>query len=76
MSEAFVLVNCVLGKEEQVLKEIRAIKEVDYSHIVYGAYDLILHLKVNELSLFRDVVTNKIRKSNNVTSVLILTTTD
>ena len=76
MTEAFVLVNCVLGGEHEVLKKIREIKEVDSSHIVYGAYDLILHLKIDDVNIFRDIVTNKIRKSDGVTSILILTTTD
>jgi len=67
-AEAFVLINTQIGSEEEVLKTLREIKEVEEAHIVYGVYDIIAKVKAEDLNKLREIITWKIRKIKKVMS--------
>ena len=46
---AFVILVVEVGKEYEVLNQIREIKDVTDARIVYGEYDLIVRLEVNSM---------------------------
>lgn len=72
MSYAYVLINCDLGSEENVLSELKSIKKVKESHGVFGAYDIVVKVEAPSDHIIKDVVTTKIRSIDRVRSTLTL----
>ena len=60
-TQAYILIHCNLGKENDVLEELRKISEVSESYVVMGSYDLVALVEVAETKELRPLVTNKIR---------------
>ena len=56
MSLAFVLVNTELGREKEVLGRLTAIPSVRYAYEVYGVYDIILKLEVDDRKALQQAV--------------------
>ncbi|MBP0134495.1 MAG: Lrp/AsnC ligand binding domain-containing protein [Nitrosarchaeum sp.] len=72
MPTAYVLINCDLGKEEEIienLKHVDAIKEV---HGTFGAYDIIVKAEHAEKEKLREVIIWSIRKIEHIRSTLTL----
>jgi len=76
MPVAFVLINSELGKEEELLKELRSMENVKEAHFVYGVYDVIVKVEAESLEKLKDLVTFKIRRLSNVRSTLTMTVTE
>ena len=73
MPIAFVLINSELGKEEQILKELRAIENIKEAHFVYGVYDIIVKVEAESMEKLKEIVTFKIRRLSDVRSTLTMT---
>ncbi len=73
MPLAFILINSELGKEEDVLKELRSIENVKEVHFVYGVYDIIAKVEAESMEKLKEIVTFKIRRLNDVRSTLTMT---
>jgi len=72
MAEAYILINCEIGSEEQVitaLKNIDGIKEV---HGTFGAYDILAKIESAQVEDLRETITWKIRKKDKIRSTLTL----
>ena len=76
MPVAFVLINSELGKEEELLKELRGIENVKEAHFVYGVYDVIVKVEAESLEKLKDLATFKSRRLSNVRSTLTMTVTE
>jgi DNA-binding Lrp family transcriptional regulator len=76
MTEAYVLVNCSLGKEEHILDHLRDIHSISLANGVFGAYDIIAKIETNNPEDLKDILTNKIRKLEFVRSTLVLMVID
>jgi DNA-binding Lrp family transcriptional regulator len=76
MPIAFVLINSELGKEEELLKELRSIENVKEAHFVYGVYDVIVKVEAESMEKLKDLITFKIRRLSNVRSTLTMTVTE
>jgi len=74
MTTAYVLINCDLGFDTEIIDEIKQLEEVKEVHGVFGAYDIIVKLESDNVDNLRDVITWKIRKLNRVRSTLTLMT--
>ena len=72
MSKAFVLINCELGSESQVISDLKTIDCVKNVHGVFGAYDILITLECDLLEELRQVIMWKIRKIGNVCSTITL----
>ena len=72
MSKAFVLINCELGSEEQVILDLKTVDCVKKVHGVFGAYDILANLECNRLEELRQTIISEIRKINNVRSTKTL----
>ena len=72
MSYAFVLINCDLGSEENVLSELKSIKKVKETYGVFGAYDIVARVEAPTDVMIKDVVKSKIRSIDRVRSTLTL----
>ena len=72
METAYVLINCDLGYEEQVIEELKHISDVKEVHGTYGAYDIIAKVESDETTALRETLTWKIRRIDKVRSTLTL----
>ncbi len=72
METAYVLINCDMGYEEQVIEELKQISDVKEVHGTYGAYDIIAKVESDETSALRETLTWKIRRIDKVRSTLTL----
>ena len=77
MPTAYVLLNSDLGTDESIVNEVKQIldvaSEVNYEvQGVYGVYDIILKISVDNAEALRSIITNKIRKINKVQSTLTM----
>ncbi len=72
MKKAYVLINCDLGKEEDILDALRSIKSVKEAHGTFGAYDIIAEVSSENAEELRKDITGKIRKMPSIRSTLTL----
>ena len=73
MVQAYVLLNCELGAEEEIigkLKELETVKEV---HGTFGAYDITVKLEAETTEMLRETITQNLRKMARIRSTLTLT---
>jgi len=75
MTTAYVLINCDLGFDTEIIDEIKQLDEVKEVHGIFGAYDIIVKLESDNVENLREVITWKIRKLNRVRSTLTLMAT-
>ena len=71
MPTAYVLINCTLGSEENIIKEVAKLPDVKEVRATYGAHDVFVKVKSDSKESMNDTITNKIRKTPRIT----LTTT-
>ncbi len=57
MPTAYVLINCDLGSEEEIIKELKKLPEVIEVSGVYGVYDIILKIKSETMDKLRETIT-------------------
>ena len=78
MPIAYVLINSDLGTDVTIITKIKGIlagnNDAQYEiQGVYGVYDIILKLSSTSSDALRSIITNKIRKINNIQSTLTMT---
>ena len=81
MPTAYVLINSDLGTDVTIITKIKEIltgeNDIQYEiQGVYGVYDIILKLSSTSSDVLRSIITNKIRKINNIQSTLTMTVTE
>jgi DNA-binding Lrp family transcriptional regulator len=72
MPTAYVLINCDLGSEEEILKELRKLPEVIEVSGVYGVYDIILKITSDTMDKLRETITWHVRRIDKVRSTLTM----
>ena len=72
MATAYVLINCDLGYEEQIIEELKHLSDVKEVHGTFGAYDILAKVESDEPNTLRETITWKIRKIGHVRSTLTL----
>ena len=72
MAAAYVLVNCDLGAEDDVIGGLKQIEQVKEVHGTFGAYDIIANIQAESADKLREAITWKIRKMDKVRSTLTL----
>lgn len=71
----FVLISTAPAKEHQVYNELLKIKEIVELHPLFGEYDLIAKVEVDDLEELGKVVVEKIRSIDGVADTKTLTGT-
>jgi DNA-binding Lrp family transcriptional regulator len=69
---AYVLINSEIGKETELLKELKNISGVKEVFSVYGVYDIIAKVEGKTVNELKEVVIAKIRQLNYVKSTLTM----
>lgn len=72
MPTAYVLINCDLGAEDEIIKEIRKIPEAREVAGVYGVYDIVAKVESDSMDKLREIITWKIRRIDKVRSTLTM----
>lgn len=72
MPTAYVLINCDLGSEEEILKELRRLDEVVELSGVYGVYDIIVKIRGDSMDKLRETITWHVRRIDRVRSTLTM----
>ncbi|OQC52274.1 MAG: putative HTH-type transcriptional regulator [Euryarchaeota archaeon ADurb.Bin023] len=73
MVVAFALIVGDAGKEKKILESLKSMKEVEEAYIVYGEYDIVVKVNVEQLKDLDPFLTEKIRNIDGVqmTSTMI-----
>ncbi len=74
MAISYVLINCDLGYEEQIIEELKHISDVKEVYGIFGAYDIIVQLEAGSLDEISKTITLKIRKLNKIRYTMTLNT--
>jgi len=69
---AYVLINCDLGYEEQIIEELKHLSDVKEVHGTFGAYDILAKVESDQVATLRETIMWKIRKIDKVRSTLTL----
>jgi len=72
MATAYVLINCDLGSEEQIIEELKHISDVKEVHGTFGVHDILAKVESDQISTLRETIMLEIRKIDKVRSTLTL----
>jgi DNA-binding Lrp family transcriptional regulator len=72
MATAYVLINCELGSEEEIIKQLKELEGVTEVHGTFGAYDILSKIESSSVESLRETITWKIRKIDKIRSTLTL----
>jgi len=72
MATAYVLINCELGSEEEIIKQLKELEGVTEVHGTFGAYDILSKIESATVESLRETITWKIRKIDKIRSTLTL----
>jgi len=72
METAYVLVNCDLGSEDNIIEDLKHIDSVKEVHGTFGAYDIVAKIENSDREKLRETIIWNIRKLEHVRSTLTL----
>ena len=72
MAEAYILINCEIGSEEEVIKSLKNVDGIKEVHGTFGAYDILAKIESVQVEDLRETITWKIRKIDKIRSTLTL----
>lgn len=75
MEKAYLFINTVIGQEQAVRVKIAKIKGVTKVELVYGVYDMVVTVEHEDKDGLRDIVTNEVRRVDDVRSTLTMIVT-
>jgi DNA-binding Lrp family transcriptional regulator len=72
MPTAYVLINCDLGSEEEIIREVKKLPEIIEVSGVYGVYDIVVKIKSDTMDKLRETITWHVRRIDKVRSTLTM----
>jgi DNA-binding Lrp family transcriptional regulator len=72
MPTAYVLINCDLGSEEEIIKELKKLPRAVEVSGVYGVYDIIAKIRSDTMDKLRETITWHVRRIDKVRSTLTM----
>ena len=69
---AYVLIQCDLGSEVDIIKNISEISEVKEVRGTYGIYDIFCKIASDDKERVDEIITTKIRKMSKIRSTITL----
>lgn len=72
MPTAYVLINCDLGSEDDIIRELKKLPEAVEVSGVYGVYDIIAKIRSDTMDKLRETITWHVRKIDKVRSTLTM----
>ena len=72
MTDAYVMLNCELGAEADVIEELREIEQVVDVFETIGTHDMMVKLQADNFEKIREIVSWNIQKLKKVRSTATL----
>ena len=72
MYKTFILINCELGKESEVLEQLRKVENVVDTQETFGVYDIVARIDSDREYQLANIISDQIRKISNINSRLTL----
>ncbi len=72
MEVAYVLIQCDLGSEVEIIEELSKIEQIKEVRGTYGIYDIFCRIEADSKNILDDVITFKIRKVPKIRSTITL----
>ena len=73
MTKAYVLINCDLGSEKNVISSLKSLDAVTEVHGTLGLYDVVVKIESDSEEKIQQTITNFIRKMPKIHSTMTLT---
>ncbi|OLD22444.1 MAG: transcriptional regulator [Thaumarchaeota archaeon 13_1_20CM_2_39_20] len=73
METLYILLNCDLGSEADIINELTKIPEVKEVRGTYGIYDVFVKLHADSSAALENIITHKIRRISKIRSTVTLT---
>jgi DNA-binding Lrp family transcriptional regulator len=74
MPSAYILINCTLGSDKEVISRLREIPVVIQAYQLYGAYDIIVRVAAGTVEELQKAIKSDIRRLDNIVSTVTLVT--
>ncbi len=68
--KSFVLIEVSVGRVSEVVKSLKAIKEVQSADVVTGSYDVIAMVESEDMKRVADLVTGQVQSIQGVTKTI------
>lgn len=72
METLYILINCDLGSEVDIINEFMKIPEVKEVRGTYGVYDIFVKLQGDTREALGNIITHKIRRIQKIRSTVTL----
>ena len=72
MPTAYDLINCDLGSEDDIIRDLKKLPEAVEVSGVYGVYDIIAKIRSDTMDKLRETITWHVRKIDKVRSTLTM----
>ncbi len=72
MELAYVLIQCDLGAEVEIIQELIKVQQIKEARGTYGIYDIFCKIEVESKNVLDDIITNKLRKIPKIRSTITL----
>ena len=72
METLYILINCDLGSEVDIINEFMKIPEVKEVRGTYGVYDIFVKLQGDTRESLENIITHKIRRIPKIRSTITL----
>lgn len=72
MRETYVLINCDLGKEQQIVKFLQKLQSIREVQATHGVYDIIAKIETKTERELNNTIQTKILSLRQVNSVTML----
>jgi DNA-binding Lrp family transcriptional regulator len=72
MTDAYVMVNCELGAEAEIIEKLKELEQVKDVFETIGTHDMMIKLQADNFEKIRDIVSRNIQKLPKVRSTSTL----
>jgi len=72
MKNAYVLISCETGSENNIISQLKSLDVVKDAFGTFGSYDIIVNLKTENEDILIDTITKQIRKIQKIRGTLTL----
>jgi DNA-binding Lrp family transcriptional regulator len=72
MENAYILLSCEIGTEQDLAKQLKTIAEIKNVMITYGEYDIVVEAETENAEKMDILITSKIRKLEKIRTTITL----
>ncbi len=72
MTDAYVMLNCELGAEAEIIKKLKELEQVADVFETIGTHDMLVKLQADNFEKIREIVSRNIQQLPKVRSTLTL----